>query len=160
MKYGGIFVIGEDNVIRRNRLLNLNTAHCGCYYTAGEPDMFRSGIYLGRGAERPAPARGNRVEENEITGYQMDSHCIGMRARHSSRIGIPCGGIGAEDSLQRGDAEKARGTRPLLSSPRLPLRLCASALNRLDYFCALNVSIAFSIWRSWPPRKSAGVLST
>ncbi len=77
VKYGGIFVIGENNTIRRNRLLNLNTAHCGCDYTAGEPDMFRSGIYLGRGAERPAPARGNLVEENEITGYQMDRHCIG-----------------------------------------------------------------------------------
>ena len=77
VKYGGIFVIGENNVIQRNRLLNLNTAHCGCYYTAGEPDMFRSGIYLGKGAERPAPARGNRIEENEITGYQMDRRCIG-----------------------------------------------------------------------------------
>jgi hypothetical protein len=39
--------------------------------------MFRSGIYLGRGAERPAPARGNRIEENEITGYHMDRRCIG-----------------------------------------------------------------------------------
>jgi hypothetical protein len=77
VKYGGIFVIGGGNVIRRNRLLNLNSAHCGCYYTAGEPDMFRSGIYLGGGAERPAPARGNRIEENEITGYQMDRRCIG-----------------------------------------------------------------------------------
>jgi hypothetical protein len=77
VKYGGIFVIGENNAIRRNRLLNLNTAHCGCDYTAGEPDMFLSGIYLGRGAERPAPARDNLVEENEITGYQMDRHCIG-----------------------------------------------------------------------------------
>jgi hypothetical protein len=78
VKYGGIFVIGTDNVVLRNRLLNLNTAHCGCDYTAGEPDLFRSGIYLGRGAERPAPARGNRIEENEITGYQMDRHCIGV----------------------------------------------------------------------------------
>ena len=77
VKYGGIFVIGENNVIQRNRLLNLNAAHCGCYYTAGEPDLFRSGIYLGKGAERPAPARGNRIEENEITGYQMDRRCIG-----------------------------------------------------------------------------------
>ena len=40
--------------------------------------MFRSGIYLGKGAERPAPARGNLIEDNEITGYQMDSHCIGI----------------------------------------------------------------------------------
>jgi hypothetical protein len=77
VKYGGIFVIGTDHAIRRNRLLNLNLAHCGCYYTAGEPDMFRSGIYLGKGAERPAPARGNRIEENEITGYEMDRRCIG-----------------------------------------------------------------------------------
>jgi hypothetical protein len=76
VKYGGIFVIGEGNAIRRNRLLNLNTAHCGCEYTAGEPDLFRSGIYLGKGAERPALARGNLVEENEITGYQMDRLCI------------------------------------------------------------------------------------
>ena len=78
VKYGAIFVIGETNVIRRNRLLRLNTAHCGCYYTADEPDMFRSGIYLGRGAERPAPARGNRIEDNEITGYQMDRRCIAI----------------------------------------------------------------------------------
>jgi hypothetical protein len=76
LKYGGIFVIGEDNTIRRNRLLNLNTAHCGCYYKLGEPDIFRSGIYLGKGAARPAPARGNHIEENEITGYQIDQHCI------------------------------------------------------------------------------------
>jgi hypothetical protein len=77
VKYGGIFAIGADNEIRRNRLLNLNTAHCGCYYTAGEPDLFSSGIYLGKGAERPAPARGNRIEDNEITGYRMDQRCIG-----------------------------------------------------------------------------------
>ena len=82
VKFGGIFVIGEDNVVRRNRLLNLNTAHCGCYYTPGEPDMFRSGIYLGKGAERPAPCARQPVEENEITGYQMDHRCIGRRPRH------------------------------------------------------------------------------
>ena len=38
--------------------------------------MFRSGIYLGKGAARPRPARGNYIEENEITGYQIDQHCI------------------------------------------------------------------------------------
>jgi hypothetical protein len=76
VKYGGIFVIGENHTIRRNRLLNLNTARCGCYFTVGEPDMFRSGIYLGKGAARPAPARGNRIEENEITGHEMERHCI------------------------------------------------------------------------------------
>jgi len=77
VKYGGIFVIGTGNVVRHNRLLRLNTAHCGCYYTAGEPDMFSSGIYLGKGAERPAPARGNLIEENEVTGYRMEGRCIG-----------------------------------------------------------------------------------
>jgi hypothetical protein len=77
VKYGGIFVIGTENVIVRNRLLNLNTAHCGCPFTPGEPDMFRSGIYLGKGAERPAISRGNLVEDNEITGYEMAARCVG-----------------------------------------------------------------------------------
>ena len=61
----------------------MNTAHCneeaarfGCYYAAGEPDMLRSGIYLGRGAERPAPARGNVIEENEISGFRMSVRCV------------------------------------------------------------------------------------
>jgi hypothetical protein len=82
VKYGGIFVIGAGNAICRNRLLNLNAAHCGCYYTAGEPDLFASGIYLGKGAERPAPAHGNRIEENEITGYRKGPSLHWCRARH------------------------------------------------------------------------------
>jgi hypothetical protein len=83
MKFGGIFVIGEGHTVARNRLIDLNTAHCndqaarfGCYYASGEPDMLRSGIYLGRGAERPAPARGNLIEDNEISGYGMETRCI------------------------------------------------------------------------------------
>lgn len=82
--FGGVFVIGSGNVVAHNRLLNLNLAHCneeaakfGCYYAPGEPDMLRSGIYLGKGAERPAPAKGNLVEDNEITGFQMAQRCIG-----------------------------------------------------------------------------------
>jgi hypothetical protein len=39
--------------------------------------MLRSGVYLGKGAERPAPARGNVIEGNEITGYQMGARCVG-----------------------------------------------------------------------------------
>jgi hypothetical protein len=81
--FGGIFVIGTGHRIVHNRLLNLNTAHCneeaarfGCYYGPGEPDLLRSGIYLGRGAERPAPASGNTIEDNEITGFHMDTRCI------------------------------------------------------------------------------------
>jgi parallel beta-helix repeat protein len=77
-RYGGIFVIGTANTISGNRLLDLNTARCdNCGYPADEPDMLRSGIYLGRRAERPAPARGNIIEKNEITGYRMAERCIG-----------------------------------------------------------------------------------
>ena len=79
--FGGVFVIGTNNLVARNRLLNLNTAHCNeaptCFYASGEPDMLRSGIYLGKGAERAAPARGNMIENNEITGYGMGTRCIG-----------------------------------------------------------------------------------
>ena len=71
-------------MVARNRLLNLNLAHCneeaakfGCYYAPGEPAMLSSGIYLGQRAERPAPARGNLVEDNEITGFKMAQRCIG-----------------------------------------------------------------------------------
>src|SRR5262249_22826172 len=60
--YGGIFVIGSGHTIARNRLLDLNAARCnqgaprfGCYFAPGEPDMLRSGIYLGRGVSRPSP---------------------------------------------------------------------------------------------------------
>jgi hypothetical protein len=77
--FGGVFVIGEGHLVARNRLLNLNAAHCdACVYRADEPDMLRTGIYLGRGAERPAPARGNTIEENEIGGYKMKDRCIGL----------------------------------------------------------------------------------
>jgi len=71
--FGGIFVIGTGHWIARNRLLNLNTSH-----HPSEPDILRSGIYLGEGAERPAPARGNVIERNEITGFEMDRRCIGL----------------------------------------------------------------------------------
>jgi hypothetical protein len=81
--FGGIFVIGTGHLIARNRLLDLNRAHCneeaarfGCYYGPGEPEMLSSGIYLGKGAERPAPARGNTDEQNEITGFKMSGRCV------------------------------------------------------------------------------------
>jgi hypothetical protein len=83
-KFGGIFVIGWGHRIERNRLENLNRAHCneeaarfGCYYAPGEPEMLESGIYLGRGADRPAPAEENVVCDNYITGFRMGSRCIG-----------------------------------------------------------------------------------
>ena len=84
MKFGGIFVIGVGHRITNNRLLNINTAHCnethatfGCIWKADEPDMLRSGIYLGAGADRPDPARSIVVEGNTITGWGMPEHCIG-----------------------------------------------------------------------------------
>jgi hypothetical protein len=84
-QFGGIFVIGTGHRIARNRLLDVNRAHCneeaarfGCYFAPGEPDMLRSGIYLGKGAARPAPARGNVVEDNRITGFRMETRCIAL----------------------------------------------------------------------------------
>lgn len=80
--YGGIFVIGAGNKILRNKLRNLNTGH------AGKPDLLRTGIYLGRGAERPAIARGNLIEGNEISGFGIK--CIAADAGVSlsaNRIG-------------------------------------------------------------------------
>jgi hypothetical protein len=71
-RFGGIFVIGEGHVVARNRLLDLNRSH------VEEPELLGSGIFLGLGANRPAPARGNRIEDNEITGYRMAAHCLGF----------------------------------------------------------------------------------
>jgi hypothetical protein len=77
-KYGGIFLIGRGHTITGNRLRELNQARCdNCQYFEGEPDLLHSGIYLGRRAERPDPAAGNRIEGNIITGYKMDRRCIG-----------------------------------------------------------------------------------
>ncbi len=84
MKFGGIFVIGTGHRIENNRLLNVNTAHCnensarfGCSHFPGEPDLLQTGIYLGKRAERPAPARGNVIRGNTITGHKMGARCIG-----------------------------------------------------------------------------------
>jgi hypothetical protein len=76
---GGIFVIGSGNRIAGNHLLDVNASHCdACIFLAGEPDMLRSGVYLGKGGTRPDPARSNIVEDNEITGYKMASRCVAL----------------------------------------------------------------------------------
>jgi parallel beta-helix repeat protein len=82
-KFGGIFLIGSRNRVTGNALGRLNLAHCndsgskyGCLYYPDQPDLLRSGIYLGKGAARPAPARNNVVEGNQVSGYGMDRHCI------------------------------------------------------------------------------------
>jgi hypothetical protein len=63
--YGGIFVIGTDNKVLRNTLRNLNTSH------SVTPELLRSGIYLGARAERPSVARGNWIEGNVISGFEI-----------------------------------------------------------------------------------------
>jgi hypothetical protein len=68
--FGGVFVIGHDNLVAGSRLLDLNRSH------QGDP-LLSTGIYLGDGAERPAPARNNVIEDNVINGFRMEAHCIG-----------------------------------------------------------------------------------
>ena len=81
--FGGIFVIGTKNRIWHNHLRRINLAHCdgnsakfGCNYSPNQPDLLRSGIYLGAGAERPAAAHDNVIEENQISGFGMSAHCV------------------------------------------------------------------------------------
>lgn len=87
-KFGGIFLIGSHHTVIRNRLLNLNRAHCnesaavfGCSAIQGEPDVLQSGIYLGRIAaewaqKRADSSRGHVIRDNVITGYRMDTRCV------------------------------------------------------------------------------------
>lgn len=82
--FGGIFVIGSGNTVTGNHLLHLNLAHCNdpgpinCLWAKDQPDLLRTGIYLGAGAERPDIAKGNVIENNEISGYGMSRHCVGV----------------------------------------------------------------------------------
>lgn len=85
MKFGGIFVIGRNHTITGNTLTRLNQAHCneeaarfGCLSFANQPDILRTGIYFGGGAERPDPANANQVTGNTIQGYGMKEHCFGF----------------------------------------------------------------------------------
>src|SRR6185312_5714837 len=81
--FGGIFVIGSGHMVTGNHLLHLNLAHCNdpgpvnCAYASNQPDLLRTGIYLGAGAERPDAAKGNTIENNEVSGYGMSRHCVG-----------------------------------------------------------------------------------
>ena len=100
MKFGGIFLIGTGHRILRNRLLHINTAHCnenraqfGCS-ALGEPEVLETGIYLGSHAEHPAPATGNRVEGNTISGWKMKTRCIqaapGVQLKNNAVQGNTC----------------------------------------------------------------------
>jgi hypothetical protein len=95
-KFGGIFVIGHGHTLRNNRLLRLNLAACneshlkfGCLYNADEPDILQTGIYLGKRAERPAPAHNITVTGNVVSGFMMAERCIATAPgveRKSSKI--------------------------------------------------------------------------
>jgi len=81
--FSGIFVIGNHHLIARNHLARINLAHCdgvstkfGCGYAPSEPGLLRSGIYLANRGSRPAPAQNNRIESNEISGFDMAANCI------------------------------------------------------------------------------------
>jgi hypothetical protein len=75
-KFGALFAIGSGNRIVSNKFLNLNDARCGCPYTQEDPRLLEAGIYLARGTVRPAPAHGNIIRDNTITGYGMARNCI------------------------------------------------------------------------------------
>ena len=167
VKYGGIFVIGDgqpdppqsaaESEYRALRLL-LHGRRAG-------PVPQRN--LSGKGAERPAPARGNRIEENEITGFKWIAAASEARPAFTP-IGTSYGATGVGETFFSTQRRRERGgtaeKKKLISvfsalssaSPRLRVEYAPSN----SYFCALNVSIAFSICRSCPPRKSAGVLST
>ena len=81
--YGGIFLIGSRNLVSRNRLLGLNRNRCTgdmrqarCNYAPDQPALLHSGIYLGRGADRPAHTVGNLIENNEISGFAIAHTCV------------------------------------------------------------------------------------
>jgi parallel beta-helix repeat protein len=82
-KFGGIFLIGSGHTVSGNRLSNLNLAHCNesalkfsCLSFKDDPDILQSGIYFGRGAERPGPSHDSTVEDNVVSGFNMDKHCM------------------------------------------------------------------------------------
>jgi hypothetical protein len=113
--FGGLFIIGSGHTVASNHLLHLNMAHCNepgpinCNSAASQPDLLRSGIYLGAGAERPDAAKGNRIENNEIGGYGMSRHCIGAAPGVSL----------AENTIAKNEcSDDAAIARALLLTPR------------------------------------------
>jgi len=95
-RFGGIFLIGSGHVVTDNEFRKINLAGCnenlaaGCLYKADEPDLLRSGIYLGKGAERPGPATSITIENNVVQGHGMAQWCIVAApgvSKAASRIG-------------------------------------------------------------------------
>ena len=81
--YGGLYLLGSNHTISRNRFLGLNRNQCTndrtkprCDYSAGDPASLHSGIYLVAGAARSANTSHNQITENEIAGFGMTKSCI------------------------------------------------------------------------------------
>jgi len=90
VKYTGIFAFGTGHEIARNRLLNVNLAHCneeaaksGCYYPKDEPDALQTGIYMGRGFLWPEPARQRGGREPDL-GLWDESAVYRLRPRRGA----------------------------------------------------------------------------
>jgi hypothetical protein len=105
MRFGGIFVIGSGHLIRNNVLTRLHMAHCsgtaiqsGCTHFQAEPEVLRTGIYFGKGAERLAVTRGNRLEGNTIRGWRMDVRCIGFAPGVDSKDNRTSGSLCRHDA--------------------------------------------------------------
>ena len=80
---GGLYLLGSDQTITDNRFLGLNRNRCTsdrtkprCDYSAGDPALLQSGIYLVAGAARPARTAHNRITGNEVAGFGMRKNCI------------------------------------------------------------------------------------
>ncbi len=81
--YGGLFLVGTGHRVENNRFLDVNRARCGstpvsaqCNYALDEPEMLRSGIYLGKDGGRPAETLGNIIRGNTIQGFGMERSCV------------------------------------------------------------------------------------
>jgi hypothetical protein len=122
--FGGIFIIGSGHTVTGNHLLRLNLAHCNepgpinCSYVANQPDLLRSGIYLGAGAERPDMAKGNTIENNEIAGYGMSRHCIGVAPGVSLAANTVAKNECSDDAAVARLWNPRLWTQPLFSKPR------------------------------------------
>lgn len=81
--YGGLFLIGSNHRVEGNEFTRLNLAHCGtvpvppaCNYALDQPDLLRSGIYLGANGGRQAKTRNNTIEKNRMEGFTIDRYCV------------------------------------------------------------------------------------
>ncbi|MGA2739675.1 MAG: right-handed parallel beta-helix repeat-containing protein [Bryobacteraceae bacterium] len=81
--YGGLCLLGSNQVVTGNRFVGLNRNRCTsdrtrprCDYSAGDPALLRAGIYLVPGAARPARTWHNRISGNEVSGFGMRKYCI------------------------------------------------------------------------------------